>query len=99
MEEVLCAMALKSAIGRQNRHTLSGLRVCCERALKSAGERNTHGGRCGGLRETARTGDFGSNRSRIQWLFGGGGYGVLPCWRSDGCAARSSLRSRRPSGP
>jgi hypothetical protein len=42
MEEVLCAMALKSANGRLNYHTPSGLCVCCERALKSAGERNTH---------------------------------------------------------
>jgi hypothetical protein len=42
MEEVLCAMALKSVNGRLNHHTLSGLCVCCERALKSAGERNTH---------------------------------------------------------
>jgi hypothetical protein len=42
MEEMLCAMALKSANGRLNHRTLSGLCVCCERALKSAGERNTH---------------------------------------------------------
>jgi hypothetical protein len=42
MEEMLCAMALKSANGRLNHHTPSGLCVCCERALKSAGERNTH---------------------------------------------------------
>jgi hypothetical protein len=56
MENVLCAMALKSANGRQKHHTQAGLRVCCERALKSAGERTTHGGgyRHGGLRETAR---------------------------------------------
>jgi hypothetical protein len=61
MEEVLCAMALKSANGRQNHHTLSGLCVCCERALKSAGERNTHGGgRYEDHRETACTGGFGS---------------------------------------
>jgi hypothetical protein len=39
MEEVLCAMALKSANGRQIHHTQAGLLVCCERALKSAGER------------------------------------------------------------
>jgi hypothetical protein len=43
MEEVLCAVALKSSNGRQTHHTLSGHCVCCERALKSAGERNTHG--------------------------------------------------------
>jgi hypothetical protein len=35
-------MALKSANGRLNHHTPSGLCVCCERALKSAGERNTY---------------------------------------------------------
>jgi hypothetical protein len=55
MEEVLCAMALKSANGRQTHHTKTGLPVCCEQALKSVGEQNTHGGyRCGDLRETAR---------------------------------------------
>jgi hypothetical protein len=57
---VLCAMALKSFNGRQTHHALSGHRVCCERALKSTGERNTHGARCRGLRETACTGDFES---------------------------------------
>jgi hypothetical protein len=55
MEEVLCAMALKSANDRQTHHTQAGLPVCCEQALKSVGERNTHGGyRCRGLRGTAR---------------------------------------------
>jgi hypothetical protein len=50
----VCYIALKSANGRQKHHTQAGLRVCCERALKSAGERTTHGGcRCGGLRKTA----------------------------------------------
>jgi hypothetical protein len=44
MEEMLCAMALKSANGRQTHHTKTGLPVCCEQALKSVGERNTHGG-------------------------------------------------------
>ena len=41
MEEALgCELgrALKSAYGRQNHHTPSGLRVCCESALKGAGE-------------------------------------------------------------
>jgi hypothetical protein len=49
-------MALKSANGRQTHHTKTGLPVCCEQALKSAGTQNTHGGyRCGGLlRETSR---------------------------------------------
>jgi hypothetical protein len=44
MEEMLCAMALKSANGRQTYHTNYGLPVCCEQALKSAGTQNTHGG-------------------------------------------------------
>jgi hypothetical protein len=48
MEEMLCDMALKSGNGRQTHHTEAGLPVCCEQALKSVGERNTHGGyRCG----------------------------------------------------
>jgi hypothetical protein len=43
MEEMLCARALKSANGPgQTHHTLSGICVCRERALKGAGERNTH---------------------------------------------------------
>jgi hypothetical protein len=51
----MCAMALKSANGRQIQHTQAGLIVCCERALKSVSERTTHGGRrCGGLRGAAR---------------------------------------------
>jgi hypothetical protein len=55
MEEMLCAMAPKNADGRQTLHTQVGHPVCCEQALKSVGERNTHGGgRCGDLRETAR---------------------------------------------
>jgi hypothetical protein len=39
-------MALKSSHGRQTHHTQAGLLVCweAERVLKSAGERNTHGG-------------------------------------------------------
>jgi hypothetical protein len=55
MEEMLCAMALKSSNGRQTHHTKAGIPVCREQALKSVGERNTHGGcRCGDLREPAR---------------------------------------------
>jgi hypothetical protein len=50
MEDMLCAVALKSANGRQIQHTQAGLLVCCEQALKSVGERTTHGGyRYGGL--------------------------------------------------
>jgi hypothetical protein len=44
IEGMLCAMALESANGRQKHHTQAGLHVCCERALKSASERTTHGG-------------------------------------------------------
>jgi hypothetical protein len=56
MEDMLCAVALKSVNGRQIQHTQAGLLVCCEQALKSVGERTTHGGYryAGGLRETAR---------------------------------------------
>jgi hypothetical protein len=43
MEEMMCAMALKSTYGRQTHHTKAGLPVCCEQALKSVGKRNTHG--------------------------------------------------------
>ena len=52
MEEMLCAMALKSANGRLNHRTPSGLCVCCERALKSAGERNTYNQAGGGPWDT-----------------------------------------------
>jgi hypothetical protein len=40
----MCAMALKSANGRQKYHTQTGIHVCCGRALKSAGERIHTGG-------------------------------------------------------
>jgi hypothetical protein len=41
--------------GRPTAHKPGSVPVCCEQALKSVGERNTHGGwRCGDLRETAR---------------------------------------------
>jgi hypothetical protein len=40
----MCAMALKSANGRETHHTKTGLPVCCEQAPKSVGEQNTHGG-------------------------------------------------------
>ena len=79
MEEMLWAMALKSANGRLNHHTLSGLCVCHERALKSAGERK-HTGRSvrgpsgnrphGGLWELAHLTSSGD-------LAAGG----FPCWQ------------------
>jgi hypothetical protein len=48
-------------MGKQTHHTKAGLPVCCEQALKSAGEQNTHGGGSvrGPLRETACTGESG----------------------------------------
>jgi hypothetical protein len=77
---MLCAMALKSSNSRQTHHTLSGLRVCCERGLKSADERNTHGGGAvrgppgnrlhGGLWELAHLAYSGD-------LAAGG----FPCWQ------------------
>jgi hypothetical protein len=33
MEDMMCAMALKSTYGRQTHHTQAGLPVCCEQAL------------------------------------------------------------------
>jgi hypothetical protein len=42
MEEMQCAMALKSANGRQTHRTKTGLPVCCEQALKSVGEQRTY---------------------------------------------------------
>jgi hypothetical protein len=65
MEEVLCAMALKSTNGRQTHHTKAGaLPVCCEQALKSVGEQNTHGG--------CRCGTSGKPPAREKQHFGGG---------------------------
>jgi hypothetical protein len=104
MEEALRAWALKSAHGRQNHRTPSGLCVCCERALKSAGELLST---CG----LAGAGTFGKPPARgtvgVTGLAISGDLaaGVSPAgklltarWAS-GFAARSSLRSRRPSGP
>jgi hypothetical protein len=92
---MLCAMALKSANGRQT--TTLYLPPACAaatgRALKSAGKRiHTHGG--GGV------GAFGKLSAR-----GALGFGSLyiwhpaAIWRRGVPPARSSLlRSRRPSG-
>jgi hypothetical protein len=71
MEEMLCVIALKSANGRQTHHTQAGLPVCCEQALKSAGERNTHGG-------VPFRGPSGNRpRERSNTSAGGGGYPLL----------------------
>jgi hypothetical protein len=106
MEDMLCAMALKSANDRQIQHTQAGFLVCCERALKSVGERTTHGGggcRCGGLRETARAREVALSDTsgwRAEALhaidggwrrFGGGG-SFSPCWRVAGRKYRLALR-------
>jgi hypothetical protein len=59
-------------------HTLSGLCVCYERALKSAGERSTHGG--------VGAGTFGKPPARgtagVARLATSGDLaaGVIPCW-------------------
>jgi hypothetical protein len=85
-------MALKSSDGRQTHHTQAGLLVCCERALKSAGERTTHGGyRCGDHRgkppARERSSTSGSRAEALhdmhRWRrFGGGGVLRFPlCWR------------------
>ena len=75
MEEVLCAMALKSANGRLNHHTPSGrLLLSGERALKSAGERNTHNQvGAGAFGKPPARGTLGVSTSDIQRRFGGGG--------------------------
>jgi hypothetical protein len=78
-------MALKSANGgRQTHHTLlgtlSGHRVCRERALKSTGERNTHGGAVrgpSGFGKPPARGALGVSATGIQRRFGGGGYPLL----------------------
>jgi hypothetical protein len=56
--------------------TLSDLRVCCERALKGAGERNTHGGvGAGAFGKPLARGAFGVSTSCTQRLF------APPCWQ------------------
>jgi hypothetical protein len=80
MEEMLCAMALRSSNGRRTHHTKAGLPACCEQALKSAGEQNTHGGAGvrgpSGNRLQAR-GTLGVSTSGIQRQIGGGGFPLL----------------------
>ena len=71
-------MALKSANGRLNHHTPSGLCVCCERALKSTGERNTHNQvGAGTFGKPPARGTLGVSTSDIQRRFGGGGFPLL----------------------
>jgi hypothetical protein len=70
----------KSANGRQNHHTPSGLCVCREQALKSAGERNTHGGVGAGTfgKPPARGRTLRVSASGIQRQIGGGGSPKVP---------------------
>jgi hypothetical protein len=81
MEEVLCAMALKSTNGLQKHHTQAGLHVCCERALKSAGKRNTHGGgRCGKppvRKDKWRSGGVARRPCVVRCVVCGGGCGCV----------------------
>jgi hypothetical protein len=82
MEEMMCAIALKSSNGRQTHHTKHGLPVCCEQALKSVGERNTHGGYCcGGLREPARAREatLRGRGGALHGIDGGGDLAARPC--------------------
>jgi hypothetical protein len=78
-------------------HTLSGLRVCRERGLKSAGERNTHTG--GAVRGPSVNRLHGGLWELARLAFGGDlAAGVIPCWKIDDCVL-GELRSRRPSRP
>jgi hypothetical protein len=80
---VLWRMALESANGRQKHHTQAGLHVCCERALKSASERTTHGG-AGSVR--GPSGNRPRDRSNTSGNRGEGGAAWHRWWRF-GCAA------------
>jgi hypothetical protein len=81
--------------------TQAGLPVCCGQALKSVGERNTHGGTGGAVAGTC----FGGNRPRERSSASGwrevalldieGGdlaAGVTPCWRNVDRKYRLGLR-------
>jgi hypothetical protein len=93
MEETLWARALKIAHGRLNHHTPSGLRVCCESALKSAGEllstRGLAGAGAFGEPPARGAGGCGSDRTSKQWRFGGGS---CSCWQISDCALGERLR-------
>jgi hypothetical protein len=74
----MCAMALKSANGRQTHHTKTGLPVCCEQALKSVGEQNTRGGvGAGTFGKPPARGTLRASTSGIQRQIGGGGVPLL----------------------
>ena len=92
MEEALRARALKSAHGRLNHHTPSGLRVCCESALKSAGELLS-------TRGLAGAGTFGKPPARgtvgVTGLAISGDLAagvIIPCWQIADCALGERLR-------
>jgi hypothetical protein len=80
----VCAMALKSANGRQKHPTQAGLHVCCERALKSAGEWTTHGGGGSG---GGPSGNRPRERSSTSVDRGGALHGSTARWWRFGCAA------------
>jgi hypothetical protein len=95
MEEMMCAMALKSSIGRHTHHIPSGLRVCRERALKSAGERNTNGGvSAGTFGKPPARGTLGASTTGIQRRFAIWRRGLSPagCWYSAVCVLGERLR-------
>jgi hypothetical protein len=85
MEEMVCAMALKSANDRQTHHTKTGLPVCCEQALKSAGTQNTHGGRGvplrgpSGNRPRERSNTSSGWRGEALYGIDGGDLAARPC--------------------
>jgi hypothetical protein len=92
-------------------HTLSGLYVCRERALKSAGERNTHGGAGAGTPRkppAPARGTLGVSTPDIQRRLGGGG-SPLPAMLTALLGERRRFAARRarcahavsptPSGP
>ena len=76
MEEMLCARALKSANGpAEPPHSIWPVVLSGERALKSAGERNTHNQvGAGTFGKPPARGTLGVSTSDIQRRLGGGGF-------------------------
>ena len=96
MEEMLCARALKSANGpAEPPHSIWPVVLSGERALKSAGERNTHnqvGAGTFGPRETACTGGRGV---ALHGIDGGdlAAGDLFPCWQITDRKYRLALRA------
>jgi hypothetical protein len=89
-------------MGRQTHHTKAGLPVCCEQALKSVGEQNTHA--TGGV----GAGTFGKPPARgaLYGIDGGDLAAGPPCWEIADRKHRLALRAagtikapRAPGGP